>query len=74
MTGLAERWIRVTTIGCTGSRGGSPRCLAANLAVAEPALIGRVIAAWPSFALTVSYELLMRQVRRTAWGYFAVVR
>jgi hypothetical protein len=25
-----------------------------------------VIAAWPSFALTASYELLMRQVRRAA--------
>jgi hypothetical protein len=27
---------------------------------------GRVIAAWPSFALIASYELLMRQVRRAA--------
>jgi hypothetical protein len=33
------------------------------VAVAEPNLIGRVIAAWPSFALTASYELLTRQVR-----------
>lgn len=40
--------------------------LAANIAVAEPTLIGRVIAAWPSFALTASYELLMRQVRHSA--------
>ena len=31
--------------------------LAANVAVAEPTLVGRVIAAWPSFALTVSFEL-----------------
>jgi hypothetical protein len=36
--------------------------LAANIAVAEPAVAGRVIAAWPSFALTASYELLMRLV------------
>jgi hypothetical protein len=34
------------------------------VAVAEPTATGRVIAAWPSFALIVSYELLMRQVRR----------
>jgi hypothetical protein len=40
--------------------------LAANVAVAEPTTIGRVIAAWPSFTLIGSYEMLMRQVRRTA--------
>jgi hypothetical protein len=34
--------------------------------VAESAIMGKVIAAWPSFALIGSYELLMRQVRRTA--------
>ena len=45
---------------------GSVASLAANVAVAEPALIGRVIAAWPSFALTSSFELLTRQVRRSA--------
>jgi len=45
---------------------GSVASLAANVAVAEPALIGRVIAAWPSFALTASYELLTRQVRRSS--------
>lgn len=43
---------------------GSVASLTANVAVAEPTLIGRVIAAWPSFALTASYELLTRQVRR----------
>jgi uncharacterized protein DUF2637 len=47
---------------------GSVASLAANVAVAEPTLIGRVIAAWPSFALTASYELLTRQVRRSAGG------
>jgi hypothetical protein len=36
--------------------------------VAESTLIGRVIAAWPSFALTASYELLTRQVRRGTAG------
>jgi hypothetical protein len=42
---------------------GSVASLAANVAVAQPTLIGRVIAAWPPFALTASYELLTRQVR-----------
>ena len=45
---------------------GSIASLAANVAVAEPTATGRVIAAWPSFALIGSYELLMRQVRRSA--------
>jgi hypothetical protein len=45
---------------------GAAASLAANIAVAEPTLTGRVIAAWPSFALTASYELLMRQVRHRA--------
>ena len=39
---------------------GSVASLAANVAVAEPTATGRVIAAWPSFALIASYELLMR--------------
>ncbi len=47
---------------------GSVASLAANVAVAEPTLIGRLIAAWPSFALTASFELLTRQVRRGAVG------
>jgi len=42
---------------------GSVASLAANVAVAEPTLTGRVIAAWPSFALTATWELLIRQVR-----------
>src|SRR3984957_20347868 len=45
---------------------GSAASLAANVAVAEPAATGRVIAAWPSFSLIAAYELLMRQVRRAA--------
>ena len=129
MTGLADRWIRRTTIGCvallaiiagtvsylhmhllvelhgqpgwvaaltplsadgmivaasttlladsrSGRRGGalswlllgagSVASLAANVAVAEPSMTGRIIAAWPSFALIGSYELLMRQIRTAA--------
>jgi uncharacterized protein DUF2637 len=45
---------------------GSVASLASDVAVAEPTLAGRVIAAWPSFALTASYELLTRQVRPSA--------
>lgn len=45
---------------------GSVASLAANVAVAEPTLTGRVIAAWPSFALTASWELLTRQVHGSA--------
>ena len=45
---------------------GSVASLAANVAVAEPTATGRVIAAWPSFALIGSYELLMRQIRTAA--------
>jgi hypothetical protein len=45
---------------------GSVASLAANVAVAQPTVTGRVIAAWPSFALIAAYELLMRQVRRSA--------
>jgi Protein of unknown function (DUF2637) len=65
----------------SGSRGGvlpwallvvgSAASLAANVAVAEPTATGRVIAAWPSFALIAAYELLMRQVRRNATGLVA---
>ncbi|WP_328708841.1 DUF2637 domain-containing protein [Microbispora hainanensis] len=47
---------------------GSLASLGANVAVAEPSLIGRVIAAWPSLALIGSYELLMCQIRRCAGG------
>jgi hypothetical protein len=43
--------------------------LAANVAVAEPTVAGRVIVAWPSFALIGAYELLMREVRRGAAGH-----
>jgi pyruvate/2-oxoglutarate dehydrogenase complex dihydrolipoamide acyltransferase (E2) component len=37
--------------------------VAANALSAEPTLIGRVVAAWPSVALLVAYELLMDQVK-----------
>ncbi|GGN99265.1 DUF2637 domain-containing protein [Microbispora bryophytorum] len=47
---------------------GSLASLGANVAVAEPSLIGRIIAAWPSLALIGSYEILMSQIRRFAGG------
>jgi hypothetical protein len=45
---------------------GSAGSLAANVAVAEPSVVGRLIAGWPSCALIGSYELLMSQIRHTA--------
>lgn len=45
---------------------GSGASLAANVAAATPTVEGRVIAAWPSFALMGAYELLMRQIRHSA--------
>lgn len=45
---------------------GSVASFGANVAVAEPSVIGRVIAAWPSAALIGSYELLMSQIRWAA--------
>jgi Protein of unknown function (DUF2637) len=36
--------------------------LAANVAAANPTLIGRAVAAWPPLALLLAYELLMDQV------------
>ncbi|MFG1697265.1 DUF2637 domain-containing protein [Nonomuraea sp. NPDC049309] len=53
---------------------GSLASLGANIAVAEPSLIGRLIAAWPSAALIGSYELLMAQIRQAPAGEVAVVR
>lgn len=40
--------------------------LAANVAAAEPTLIGRLVAAWPPVALGLSYELLLTLIRGTA--------
>src|SRR5690606_37213500 len=53
---------------------GSLASLGANIAVAEPSLIGRLIAAWPSAALIGSYELLMSQVRRASARGLAVAQ
>ncbi|MEV2272931.1 DUF2637 domain-containing protein [Nonomuraea africana] len=39
--------------------------LGANVAVADPTTIARVIAAWPSFALIGAYEMLMGQIRQS---------
>ena len=37
--------------------------LAANVAAAEPTVVGRLVAAWPPVALALSFELLLRQTR-----------
>jgi hypothetical protein len=42
---------------------GSLASLAGNVAVAEPSLVGRLIAAWPSFAFVGAYHLLQGQLR-----------
>ncbi|MGV9386822.1 hypothetical protein ACWDRB_64265 [Nonomuraea sp. NPDC003707] len=44
---------------------GSLASLGANVAVADPTLIARIIAAWPSFALIGAYEMLMGQIRQS---------
>jgi len=41
---------------------GGMASLAANVAAADPTLIGRVVAGWPPVCLIVSYELLMQQL------------
>src|SRR5580658_10307308 len=46
----------------------SSASLAANVAVAHPMLISRVISAWPPFALIGAYEMLMRQIRQSVAG------
>jgi hypothetical protein len=45
---------------------GSAASLSANVAVAEPSAVGRLIAARPSAALIGAYELLMRQIRQAS--------
>lgn len=56
--GKRPGWLAGTsmTLGLTAS-------LAANIAAAEPTLIGRAVAAWPPIALLLAYELLMDQLR-----------
>jgi hypothetical protein len=54
---------------------GSLPSLAANVADGRAVLDRRVIAAWPSFVLTASWELLTRQVRSSApAGYSPALR
>jgi len=46
--------------------------LAANVAAAEPTLVGRLVAAWPPVALALSVEMLLRQTRGDAQTSTAV--
>jgi Protein of unknown function (DUF2637) len=50
----------------TAMLAGLAASLAANVAGAEPTLVGRLVAAWPPVALLLAYELLMQQIRATA--------
>jgi hypothetical protein len=42
--------------------------LAANVAAADPTVVGRLVAAWPPVALLLSYELLLQQHNGTGGG------
>jgi hypothetical protein len=42
--------------------------LAANVAAAEPTVVGRLVAAWPPVGLLLSYELLLQQSNGTGGG------
>jgi hypothetical protein len=42
--------------------------LAANVAAAEPTVVGRLVAAWPPVGLLLSYELLLQQHNHGARG------
>jgi Protein of unknown function (DUF2637) len=50
----------------TAMLAGLTASLAANVAAAQPTLVGRLVAAWPPVALLLAYELLMQQVRAQA--------
>jgi hypothetical protein len=50
---------------------GSLASLAANVAVANPTTVSRLIAAWPSFAFVGAYHLLQGQLRIGRIGPFA---
>lgn len=57
-TGIGLPWLPWTLLIL-----GSLASLAANVEVAEPTIVGRVIAAWPSFAFVGAYHLLQGQLR-----------
>jgi hypothetical protein len=42
--------------------------LAANVAAADPTVVGRLVAAWPPVGLLLSYELLLQQTNGTRGG------
>jgi hypothetical protein len=42
--------------------------LAANVAAADPTMVGRVVAAWPPLALLLAWELLLQVRAPTAAG------
>jgi hypothetical protein len=46
--------------------------LAANVAAADPTVVGRVVAAWPPVGLLLSYELLLQQTNNGTAGGLGV--
>jgi len=46
--------------------------LAANVAAAEPTVVGRLVAAWPPVGLLLSYELLLQQTNNGTAGGLGV--
>jgi hypothetical protein len=48
--------------------------LAANVAAADPTVVGRLVAAWPPVGLLLSYELLMQQHGARGGPGFRTVR
>jgi hypothetical protein len=42
--------------------------LAANVAAAEPTVVGRLVAAWPPVGLLLAYELLLQQTNNSTRG------
>ncbi|MGH9005000.1 MAG: DUF2637 domain-containing protein [Acidimicrobiia bacterium] len=48
--------------------------LAANVAAADPTVVGRLVAAWPPVGLLLSYELLMQQHGTRGGPGFRTVR
>lgn len=64
MTALAKRRQgKAAPVAWLGLALGVTASLAANVAAAEPTLVGRLLAAWPPLALVLAFELLLEQGR-----------
>ena len=56
------------TLAWTSLLAGIGASLAANVAAADPTMVGRVVAAWPPLALLLAWELLLQVRAPTAAG------